>query len=428
VAPGPVPAAASLRARLPKRPLDRLAVTGEIVVGLYVVGLLITSSVPTPLAVARSAAVALVVGVAVAAALRGTRPTGDGRVTGNAVAGALALAIGSLGIGLSAGAGLSALPIEGLSTSAVAGVVVLVAALFVAAAGTTWLFRPLRGGLRLAALPVWLEVVQFWLLPVFLAGLAAHPPHTPLWSADPARAQDVRFAAADGTILAGWLTLGTNGRTVIVIPGGGATRDNTLGQSAVLVRHGYTVLNYDPRGVGESGGREMLFGWGWESDLGSAIDFLATRPDVDLDRVGALGLSIGAQVAIAGAATDGRLRAVVAEGAAARVCGDLVFWGDDAQGLLNRYDHCAGWFLAGLLSGASEPVTLARSAAQLDATPTLLIAADTYDEHAANEALRSISPATIQLWEPAGASHTGALPAYPDEWERRVIGFLDASL
>ena len=86
--------------------------------------------------------------------------------------------------------------------------------------------------------------------------------------------------------------------------------------------------------------------------------------------------------------------------------------------------HCAGWFLAGLLSAASEPVTLARSATQLDTRPTLLIAADSYEEHAANESLRSISPATIQLWEPVGASHTGALWAYPHEWERRVIGFL----
>ena len=428
VAPEAMPSAARSLFRLPSGPLDRLTLVGEVAVGLYVAGLLVESTLPAPLVVARSAIVAFVVATALLAALGGTRSAGGELVPGNPLAGALAIGLGGLGVGLSTGAGLSALPVEGASPSALTGLAALLASLFVATAGTRWLFRPLRRWSRLAALPIWLEVIQFWLLPLFLAGLAAHAPHTPLRSADPAGVQDVRFPAADGTVLAGWLTPGTNGRTVIVIPGGGATRDNTLGQSAVLVRNGYTVLDYDPRGVGESGGREMLFGWGWESDLTSAVDFLATRPGIDMDRVGVLGLSIGAQVAIAGAATDGRLRAVVAEGAWARVCGDLVFFGDDAQGLLNRYDHCAGWFLAGLLSAASEPVTLARSATQLDTRPTLLIAADSYEEHAANESLRSISPATIQLWEPVGASHTGALWAYPHEWERRVIGFLDASL
>jgi uncharacterized protein len=412
----------------PARSLDAVAVAGEGVVGLYAVGLLAVSTVPAATAVARSAFVALIVAVAAATALRGSRTPAGEHIAGNAVAGALAIAIGSVGLGLSAGAGLSALPIEGLSAAAVAGVVALVAALFVAAAGTIWLFRPLRGWLRLAALPVWLEVAQFVALPVFIGSLAAFPPHTPLRSANPAPALDVRFSAADGTVLAGWLTPGTNGRTVIVIPGGGATRDNTLAQSAVLARNGFTVLNYDPRGVGESGGREMLFGWGWESDLGAAVDFLETQPGVEATRIGVLGLSIGAQVALSGAASDRRLRAVVAEGASARVCGDLVFWGGDPQSEVSRIDHCLGWAVASVLSGAAEPSTLTTSAAALGSTPVLLIAADNYRERLANETIRSVSPATITLWEPAGASHTAALWAYPAEWERRVVEFLDAWL
>ncbi len=60
--------------------------------------------------------------------------------------------------------------------------------------------------------------------------------------------------------------------------------------------------------------------------------------------------------------------------------------------------------------------------------PVLLIAADTAEEHDATNAFQAISPATIQLWQPAGASHTGALGAYPQEWEHRVVAFFAASL
>lgn len=61
--------------------------------------------------------------------------------------------------------------------------------------------------------------------------------------------------------------------------------------------------------------------------------------------------------------------------------------------------------------------------------PVLLIAAgDVPDEQHAAKALRAAAPDSVQVWVVPGADHTGALQTAPQEWESRVIGFLDTAL
>ena len=105
-----------------------------------------------------------------------------------------------------------------------------------------------------------------------------------------------------------------------------------------------------------------------------------------------------------------------------------VFLPGDLDGSIHRADSCFGWSIASLMTGATEPRPLSDAVRALTASrPLLLIATDLPEEHAATEAWKAESPA-VQLWEPSGASHTGALSAYPAEWESRVITFLDGAL
>src|SRR5690606_36985452 len=53
-------------------------------------------------------------------------------------------------------------------------------------------------------------------------------------------------------------------------------------------------------------------------DLSAAIDFLRTQPDVDAERIGGLGLSVGGEQLLQAAPHDERLRAGVSEGAGTR--------------------------------------------------------------------------------------------------------------
>jgi hypothetical protein len=400
----------------------------EALAATYLVALLVDSDVPPGLIAVRAAVVAAIAAAAVLLTMARPAGAGNARVGLEVAAGLLAVALGSTALAAGAAAGLPSLALAGPSLGGLAAVAASVAGLCVFLAGGRWLLRPMRRRWRLSGIPGAFAVAQFWLLPVVAAVLATHAPQPAFDAIPPAGAERVAFAAADGTGLVGWYSPSRNGATVVLLAGAGGTRADTRGQADALTRNGFGILAMDARGSGESGGHPMLYGWGGEDDLRDSVTYLVSRADVDPDRIAALGLSMGGEVAISGAAADPRIKAVVAEGATARTCGDQTFLPDGVGGVIHHFDSCLAWELAGLLTGAPQPPPLVEELRAVGSRPVLLIAADTAEEHAATEAFRSVSPATISLWQPSGASHTGALSKDPQEWERRVVEFLSAAL
>ena len=123
--------------------------------------------------------------------------------------------------------------------------------------------------------------------------------------AAPAGYETVAFRAADGLRLAGWYRPSRNGAAVLVVHGGGSDRRGSLAHARLLARHGYGVLVYDARGRGESDGAPNNYGWGWPEDVEGALAFLRSRPGIDPARIGAVGLSTGADVLVEVAAQPG---------------------------------------------------------------------------------------------------------------------------
>ena len=83
----------------------------------------------------------------------------------------------------------------------------------------------------------------------------------------------------------------------------------------MLAGNGYGVLLFDRRGEGESEGDPNLLGWHGERDVHAAVKFLQTRPDVDPESIGGVGLSVGGEMMIAAGAESGALKAIMSEGA-----------------------------------------------------------------------------------------------------------------
>ncbi len=254
--------------------------------------------------------------------------------------------------------GIVSLVMLGATPAGLFGLAAFAAGLYLSAAAGWWLLRPLGRVWRLVGVPATLVVAQFWLLPLVAGMLATHAPQPAFTATLPANAERVTVPAIDGTTLVGWFTPTKNGATVIVLAGAGGTKADTAAQANVLTRNGYGVLAMDPRGAGESGGHSMLYGWGGENDLSAAVTYLASRPGVDAGRIGVLGLSMGGEVAITGAALDPRLKAVVAEGATARTCADQTYLGTDMEGTIHHFDSCLGWVVSGLLTDAPQPAPL----------------------------------------------------------------------
>jgi alpha-beta hydrolase superfamily lysophospholipase len=112
-------------------------------------------------------------------------------------------------------------------------------------------------------------------------------------------------------------------RAAVVMSHGMANDRDESGQHTFMGKRleeaGYVVLRFDFRGCGVSGaprGR-MLIGTEWPQDLRNAITYLSLRPEVDSERIGALGSSAGGMVTAYTAATDRRIKCAVSLGAPA---------------------------------------------------------------------------------------------------------------
>jgi hypothetical protein len=281
-----------------------------------------------------------------------------------------------------------------------------------------------RWALRLIVPPAALLVAYGVGGPLGMAFVDAHTLSKPIGEKPNAAYQTVHFTTSDDVELEGWYRPSRNGATVLAISGGGSTRQGALRHARMLERQGYGVLVYDPRGMGNSEGTPNSYAWGWDKDVDAALAFLRSRPEVDMARLGALGLSSGADAAIDAAGRRGDLKAVVADGAAA-------IGYEDIQELdFHPVGDAQMWALfktIEVLHGRSGPkVSLADRIAATEA-PHLLVAAgapekdwgELYDRRGGDRS---------ELWYLPKASHTAAIKQYPEEYERRVLGFLGEHL
>ncbi len=100
--------------------------------------------------------------------------------------------------------------------------------------------------------------------------------------------------------------------TIILCPAYGSSRGELLTLASALQDLQYNVLAFDFSAHGSSGGRSTL-GYREVEELRAAMDAVANRGDVDVNRFGLWGVSLGAYVALAEATGDHRVRAIVAE-------------------------------------------------------------------------------------------------------------------
>jgi dipeptidyl aminopeptidase/acylaminoacyl peptidase len=96
---------------------------------------------------------------------------------------------------------------------------------------------------------------------------------------------------------------------VILIPGLDSTKEEFFHWEDVFLARGMATLSLDGPGQGETG-YHMPIRPDYEVAVGAALDALAGRDDLDLDRVGAAGVSMGGYYAPRAAAFEPRLKAV----------------------------------------------------------------------------------------------------------------------
>jgi dienelactone hydrolase len=238
--------------------------------------------------------------------------------------------------------------------------------------------------------------------------------------------EDVRFTTSDGLELEGWYIPSRNGAAVIAFP----SRKGPQRAARMLARHGYGVLLFDRRGEGRSEGDPNSWGWGGDRDVKAAIEFLQQRPDVDPDRIGGIGLSVGGEMMIETAAETDELKAVVSEGAGARSTTEDMDHDDRALGkwTFGLAMSAVKTAAVAVSSNHSPPANLKDLAAKVE-QPLLLIAApNSPNGEKLNRGYHAAAGENSTLWEIPESKHVGGLAARPDEYEKRVVGFFDEAL
>jgi uncharacterized protein len=236
----------------------------------------------------------------------------------------------------------------------------------------------------------------------------------------------VRFTTSDGLELEGWYIPSRNGAAVIVFPG----RNGPQEPARMLARHGYGVLLFDRRGEGRSEGDPHAFGWGGERDIQAAIAWLQRRPDVDDDRIGGLGRSVGGELTLEAAAETDALRAVVSEGAGFRTLSEEM---DRDMPGTDRYLNVIGAAVKtaslAVFSDQAPPRNLRDLVGRIAPRPLLLIAAPRSGHgEELNRGYYEAAGRPKTLWEIPESAHVGGMDARPAEYERRVVGFYDEAL
>jgi 2,6-dihydroxypseudooxynicotine hydrolase len=121
----------------------------------------------------------------------------------------------------------------------------------------------------------------------------------------------------DGIRMAGYFRLppGVEKPPCVILLGGlDTTKEDYLTVNDLCVERGLATLAFDGPGQGETQ-FAMLWRKDFERAVIAAIDYLQSRPEIDRDRIGIIGRSMGGFYAPKTAALDARIKALVAWGA-----------------------------------------------------------------------------------------------------------------
>ncbi len=231
----------------------------------------------------------------------------------------------------------------------------------------------------------------------------------------------------EGIALSGWYIPSENGAAIILLHGFGSNRLEMISRADILAQHGYGVLLYDLRGHGESGGDKRAFGWQDVEDVKAALEFLSRSEDVDPDRIGIMGFSIGGQIAIRAAAEFEEIRVIIADDPGFVTVDDA----PRPRNIKEKIIYAISWIdsrCVSLWTGIPIPAGVPEEISKITPRPIMFI---NTGEAGGRDLVRyfyHFADQPKELWEIPETYHGGQLKARPLEYEEKVITFLNNNL
>ena len=210
---------------------------------------------------------------------------------------------------------------DGPSGDDFTGLLMIPAGVLLAGIGVVTLWRSRKGGSvvrrygrRVALGLVFVVTLPFVMYPLAESYIVTHSGRTFVPTPQlGAPYEEVSFTTSDGLRLHGWFVPPKNGATVISFPGRKGPQSR-LGCSPTMATA--CCCSIDAARARATATRTSSAGR--TRDLEAAVAYLKARPEVDQQRIGGIGLSVGGEMMLQEAAETDGIKAVVSEGAGVR--------------------------------------------------------------------------------------------------------------
>lgn len=225
----------------------------------------------------------------------------------------------------------------------------------------------------------------------------------------------------DGISIRTWYYPSKNSAAIITFGGMNGSLGNRLPPVDFLIHDGYGVLQIDSRACAQPSapvtqGHDELY------DAEAALGFLLSRPEIDPQRIGVTGFSMGGATALRVMARHPEIRVAVRDGGFSNL-GKLLS-PQDSQSIPEQILQSTITILYKFRSGIDpwkvDPIA---DLQRISPKPVLLI----YGEHEADQGWEQYDSAgeNVELWIVPGGSHGRNFQVEPEAYSQRVRSFFD---
>jgi len=248
--------------------------------------------------------------------------------------------------------------------------------------------------------------------------------------------EEVEFVSRTGDVtLSGWYIPGdSQGPTLIFVHGIGSVRsgNNAVDLASRVVAQGFSVLMFDLRGHGSSGGEAISAGYFERQDVLGAFDFMVEQ-GIPSEHIGILGFSMGASTAVLAAVEEPAICALVVDSPYARAS-DLV-----AQETARKTvfpESTTPIFLPGvtlmtrIFYGFDIGALAPEEAVKLLPYPIMVIHGMADSRIPVDHGVRVHKAAHSEssIWLVPEVGHVDAFLTYPEEYVERLVDYFQAHL